>query len=533
MSVRQTLLGAACASMVAFSGSPAASQVLRYANQGELKSLDPYTLKETTTIAHHAHVYEGLVGRDKDLKLVPALAESWETLDPLHWRFHLRKGVKFHNGDPFTADDVLFSADRVRANGSNFLSNVPADAKFAKVDDYTVDVTLSSPNPILISQWDGWYIMDKKWCQEHDAVAPTPASATTPSYAALHENGTGPFAIERHQPGVKTVFKAFPGWWGKPEHNLKEIDFTPIASDATRVAALLSGEVDVVEPVPIQDIQRVNSSGVATVMNQPELRTIFLGMDESRDELLYSSVKGKNPFKDVRVREAFYKAIDVELIKNRVMRGLSTPSALMIAPQLFALSKDFTRPKVDIDGAKKLLTEAGYPDGFEVTLDCPNDRYVNDAAICQAVVGMLARIGVKVDLLAQPKAQFFAKVLKPGGYKTSFFLLGWTPATSDAHNVLHDILGCRDDPKDPTRGEANLGGYCNKDLDALTDKILVESDNNKRNQMIKQAFEISIKDWAYIPLHQQALSWGVSKKVKLTQRADNQVLLYWATKQEE
>ncbi|HZR86654.1 MAG TPA: ABC transporter substrate-binding protein [Bradyrhizobium sp.] len=533
MSLRQNLFAAACTSILAFAVSPASSQVLRYANQGELKSLDPYTLKETTTIAHHAHVYEGLIGRDKDLKIIPALAESWETLDPLHWRFHLRKGVKFHNGDAFTADDVLFSADRVRASGSNFLSNVPADAKFVKVDDYTVDVMLSSPNPILISQWDGWYIMDKKWCQEHDAVAPTPASATTPSYAALHENGTGPFTIESHQPGVKTVFKAFPGWWGKPEHNLKEIDFTPIASDATRVAALLSGEVDVIEPVPIQDIQRVNSSGVATVLNGPELRTIFLGMDESRDELLYSNVKGKNPFKDVRVREAFYKAIDVDLIKNRVMRGLSTPSALMIAPQLFALSKDFTRPKVDIDGAKKLLAEAGYADGFEVTLDCPNDRYVNDAAICQAVVGMLARIGVKVDLLAQPKAQFFAKVLKPGGYNTSFFLLGWTPATQDSHNVLHDILGCRNDPKDSTRGEANLGGYCNKDLDALTDKILVENDTSKRDQMIKQAFEISIKDWAYIPLHQQALSWGVSKKVKLTQRADNQVLLYWATKQEE
>jgi peptide/nickel transport system substrate-binding protein len=339
--------------------------------------------------------------------------------------------------------------------------------------------------------------------------------------------------IESHQPGVKTVFKVNPDWWGKPEHNLKEIDFTPIGSDATRVAALLSGEVDVVEPVPVQDIQRVNSSGAATVMTGPELRTIFLGMDQTRDELLYSNVKGKNPFKDIRVREAFYKAIDIELIKNRVMRGLSTPSALMIAPQLFALSKDFTRPKFDPDAAKKLLAEAGYPDGFELTMDCPNDRYVNDAAICQAVVGMLARIGVKVELLAQPKAQFFAKVLKPGGFKTSFYLLGWTPATFDSQNVLHDIMGCRDDAKDPTRGEANLGGYCNKELDALTDKILVESDTVKRDQMIKQAFEIGMKDYGYIPLHQQSLAWGVSKKVKLPQRADNVVLLYWANKQEE
>jgi peptide/nickel transport system substrate-binding protein len=533
MSVRYTLLAATIASIAALSMSPASSQTLRYANQGELKSLDPYTLKETTTIAHHAHVYEGLVTRDKELKIAPALAESWETLDPTHWRFHLRHNVKFHNGDPFTADDVIFSAQRVRATGSNFLSNVPHDAKFVKVDDYTVDVMLDAPNPILISQWDGWYIMDKKWCEEHDAVAPTPASATTPSYASLHENGTGPFMIESHQPGVKTVFKAFADWWGKPEHNLKEIDFTSIGNDATRVAALLSGEVDVVEPVPLQDIQRVNASGIATVMNGPEIRTIFLGMDQSRDELLYSNVKGKNPFKDIRVREAFYKAIDIEAIKNRVMRGLATPSALMIAPQLYALSKDFTRPKYDPDGAKKLLNEAGYPDGFEVTMDCPNDRYVNDAAICQAVVGMLARIGVKVDLLAQPKALYFGKVLKPGGYKTSFYLLGWTPASMDSHNVLHDILGCRDDAKDPTRGEANLGGYCNKEVDALADKVLVETDTAKRDQLIKQAFEIANKDYAYIPLHQQALSWGVSKKVKLTQRADNQVLLFWATKSEE
>ena len=531
MPVRHTLLAAAFISVAALAISPASAQILRYANQGELKSLDPYTLRETTTIAHHAHVYEGLVARDKQLKIVPALAESWETPEPTRWRFHLRHNVKFHNGDPFTADDVVFSADRVRATGSNFTTVVPSDTKVVKVDDYTVDFITASPNPILITQWDGWYIMDKKWCEANNAVAPTPVAATSPSYASLHENGTGPFTIESHQPGVKTVFKPFAGWWGKPEHNLKEIDFTSIASDATRVAALLSGDVDVIEPVPIQDIQRVNSSPNATVMTGPELRTIFLGMDQTRDELLYSNVKGKNPFKDVRVREAFYKAIDVDLIKSRVMRGLSTPSALMIAPQLFALSKDFVRPKADPDAAKKLLTEAGYPDGFEVTMDCPNDRYVNDAAICQAVVGMLARIGVKVDLLAQPKAQYFAKVLKPGGYKTSFYLLGWTPATMDSQNVMNDIMGCRDDPKS-SRGEANLGGYCNKQFDALADKVLMETDQDKRNQMIKQAFEIAIKDYAYIPLHQQALAWGVSKKVKLTQRPDNQVLLYWATKQE-
>jgi peptide/nickel transport system substrate-binding protein len=532
MSVSHVLRAAAVLASVAFATSLASAQTLRYANQGELKSLDPYTLNETTTHAHLCHVYEGLIARDKDLKIIPALAESWEIPEePTRWRFHLRKGVKFQNGDPFTADDVVFSAERVRKKGSNLQTVLASDAKVVKVDDYTVDFILTSPNPILHSRWDTWYIMDKKWAEANNSVDPTPAAATTPSFASLNANGTGAFTVESHQPGVKTVYKANPNWWRKPEHNLKEIIFTPIGSDATRVAALLSGEVDVIEPVPIQDIARVDSSPNGQVLKGPEIRTIFLGMDQARDELLYSSVKGKNPFKDVRVREAFFKAVDVELIKNRVMRGLSTPSALMIAPQLYKLSGEFTRPKFDPDGAKKLLTEAGYPDGFEVTMDCPNDRYVNDAAICQAVVGMLARIGVKVNLLAQPKAQYFAKVLKPGGYQTSFYLLGWTPGTSDAHNVLYDIMGCRDDPK-VARGEANLGGYCNKKLDELADKVLNEPNTEKRDQLIKQAFEIAQKDFAYIPLHQQALAWGVSKKVKLTQRADNAVLLYWATKQE-
>ena len=531
MSVRQTLLAATTVSIVACAMMPASAQTLRYANQGDLKSLDPYTLNESTTHAHLGHVYEGLIARDKDLKIVPALAESWETPEPTRWRFHLRKDVKFQNGDPFTADDVLFSADRIRKKGSNLQTRISPDTKVVKVDDYTVDFVLTSPNPILHYQWDTWYIMDKKWAEANNSIDPTPAAATTPSFASLNANGTGPFTVESHQPGVKTVYKANPNWWRKPEHNLKEIVFTPIGSDATRVAALLSGEVDVIEPVPLQDITRVDSSPNAQVLKGPELRTIFLGMDQIRDELLYSNVKGKNPFKDIRVREAFYKTVDVELIKTRVMRGLSTPSALMIAPQLFPLSKDFTRSKLDPDGAKKLLTEAGYPDGFEVTMDCPNDRYVNDAAICQAVVGMLARIGIKVTLLAQPKAQYFAKVLQAGGYQTSFYLLGWTPGTSDSHNVLYEILGCRDDPKSP-RGQGNLGGYCNKRVDEITDKVLLETDTAKRDLLIKEGYEIAAKDFGYIPLHQQALAWGVSKKVKMTQRADNQVLLYWATKQD-
>ena len=520
---------AALALGLSLGAAPAqAANTFRFAFQGDIKSLDPYTLKETFTIAAHGAVFESLITRDKDLKFAPGLAESWEMPEPTRYRFHLRKNVKFHDGSPFTADDVIFSAERVRAPGSNFQTNVPADATFVKVDDHTVDMVLKTPNPIAHFQFGGWYIMSKTWAEKHDALKPTPAAATTPSYAALNANGTGPFIITEHQPGVRTVFKKNPNYWGKVESNLDEAVFTTIQNDATRVAALISGEVDWIEPVPLQDAQRVNASGTSTVMAGPELRTIFLGMDQSRDELKDSNVKGKNPFKDVRVREAFYRAIDEETIAKRVMRGQATPSALLIAPVLFPRADEIKRPDYDPKRAKALLTEAGYPDGFSLGMDCPNDRYVNDEAICQAVVSMLARVGVKVNLNAQPKAKYFAKVLAPA-YDTSFYLVGWTPSSQDSHNILYEIAGCRNDPKSG-RGGWNLGNYCNPKIDEIADKVEQESDKTKRDALIKEGFDTISADWGYIPLHQQALAWGVSKKVTLTQRPDNMLLLYWVSK---
>ena len=528
MTFRKTILAVAAA--VALFAVPASAKTFRFAFQGDYKSLDPYTLNETFTLAMHGAMYEGLTKRGPKLEIIPGLAERWEIVEPTRWRFHLRKGVKFHNGEDFVADDVVFSADRVRATGSNMTTRIPTDAKFVKVDDHTVDVILTKPNPILHYEWDTWYIMSKKWAEANNAVAPTPPSATTPGFAAINANGTGPFKIDSHQAGVKTVWKPNAAWWGKPEHNLTEVIFTPIASDATRVAALLSGEIDWMEPVPVQDIARVNASPNASVMTGPELRTIFLGFDQRNAELKYSNVKGKNPFKDPRVRKAFYQSIDVNAIKDRVMRGLATPSALMISPLLFSRSGEFQRFPYDVEAAKKLLAEAGYPNGFEVGMDCPNDRYVADEAICQAVVGMLARSGIKVNLNAQPKAQYFAKVLAPK-FDTSFYLLGWTPGSFDSWNILQNMYGCRTD-EGKGRGESNLGGYCNPEVDALADQVLAENDAKKRDELIFRAYDIAQnKEVGYIPLHQQALAWGVSKKVKVVQRADNQFLFYWANKE--
>ena len=288
------------------------------------------------------------------------------------------------------------------------------------------------------------------------------------------------------------------------------------------MAALLSGEIDVMEPVPVQDIDRVNNAPTTRVLAGPELRTIFLGMDQKRDELLYSNVKGKNPFKDKRVRQAFYQAIDMDGIKRTVMRGASTPTALMVAPGINGfVAEQNKRLPYDPEGAKKLMVDAGYPNGFEVAMNCPNDRYVNDSKICQAVAANLSRINVKINLQAETKGTYFPKILRRD---TSFYLLGWTPSTYDAHNALNAVFACVDDKG---AGQFNLGAYCNPKVDELIKKIQAETDKPKRNALIKDVFELHAADIGHLPLHQQALAWGVSKKVELVQLADNFMFFKW------
>ncbi len=520
--------------LAAFGGAALAQddpKTLTYAFQGELKGLDPYSLNETFSLSMLGNVYEGLTRRDGDLNIIPGLAESWEVVDPTTWRFKLREGVKFQNGNDFTADDVVFSADRVRAEGSDLLTRIPSDAVFTAVDDHTVEVKLSAPNPILHYEWDTWGIMDKEWTEENDAVKVTSASDENPNYAALHANGTGPFKVESHEVGVRTIFTANEDWWNwdNKDFNIDRVVFTPIGQDSTRVAALLSGEIDLIDPVPVQDIARVNANPGTEAMTGPELRTIFLGFDQDRDELTTSDIKGKNPFKDVKVRKAFYQAIDIEAIKQKIMRDLATPAALMISPALFSRSNEFERFPYDPEAAKALLTEAGYPDGFTVGMDCPNDRYVNDEQICQAVAAMLAKIGVTIDLNAQPKSQYFAKILASGGFDTSFYLLGWTPGSFDSWNVISNLNGCRN--ADGTEGGAfNLGNYCNPKVDELAAQILEENDPTKRDDLIAQAYTILNEDVSHIPLHQQSLAWGKQKDVSVIQRADNQLMFYHVNK---
>ena len=497
------------------------AQTIRIANQGDALSMDPHSLNESLQLSTTSNVYEPLVGRNKDLSLAPALATAWKQTAPTVWRFELRKGVQFHDGTPFTADDVVFSFARMKGDGSDMKATNSDVKEVRKIDDHTVEIETFAPQPILPDVITTSYMMSKKWCEANQAVTPVDRRKGIENAASFRANGTGPYRLRERQPGVRTVFVRNGAYWGKIEGNATEVIFTPIGNDSTRVAALLSGEVDVMEPIPVQDIERVNSNPGTRAVTGPELRTIFLGMDQKRDELLYSSVKGKNPFKDKRVRQAFYQAIDIDGIKKTVMRGASNPSALMVGPGINGFDASVKRLPYDPAAAKKLMADAGYPDGFEVAMNCPNDRYVNDGRICQAVAANLARINVKIKLLAETKGTYFPKVLRRD---TSFYMLGWTPTTYDAHNALVALMVCVDDKG---AGQFNLGAYCNPKVDELAQKIQAETDKTKRNAMIKEAFELHSADIGHLPLHQQALAWGVSKKVKLVQLADNYMPFKW------
>lgn len=502
------------------------AQTVRIANQGDSLSMDPHSLNESLQLSVTGNVYEGLVIRQKDLSLEPGLATSWKQTSPTVWRFELRKGVRFHDGTPFTADDVVFSFNRTQVDGSDMKSYTNDFKEVRKINDHVVEIETKTPFPILPEVISLVYMMSKKWAEDNQATRPVDRRKGIENAASFRANGTGPFRLRERQPNVRTTFVRNGNYWGKIDGNVQEVIFTPIGNDATRVAALLSGEVDVMEPVPVQDIERVNGSANATVLAGPELRTIFLGMDQKRDELLYSSVKGKNPFKDKRVRQAFYQAIDIEGIKRTVMRGASNPTALLVGPGINGFVTELNkRLPYDPEAAKKLLADAGYPNGFEVTMNCPNDRYVNDARICQTVAANLSRVGVKINLAAETKGTYFPKVLRRD---TSFYMLGWTPGTYDSHNALNALVACVDDKG---AGQFNLGAYCNPEVDKLTKAIQAETDKAKRNAMIRDAFKIHQDDVGHLPLHQQALAWGVSKKVKLVQLADNFMFFKWITVQ--
>lgn len=519
-------LMAAVAALSLLAADMATAKTFKWANDGDVSSMDPYARNETFLLSFNLNMYEGLQRRDKNLKLEPALATKTEMVNPTLWRYTLRQGVKFQGGESFTADDVVFSYGRAAGRGSNVTGNFVSVKEVRKVSDFVVEIETKYPDPLLADKLSQIGIMSKAWAEKNNAQFTADMTKNEENFATRNANGTGPFMLKIREPDVRTVLVPNPTWWDKPEHNLTEVVFQRVANDATRVAALLSGEIDMIYTVPPQDTDRIGKTAGRRVLEGPETRVVFFGFNQQLDELPDSNVKGKNPFKDKKVREAFYRAIDVEAIKRTVMRGQSKPTALMIGTGLngYDASLD-VRPKFDPEASKKLLAEAGYPQGFEVGLDCPNDRYVKDEAICQAAVAMLARVGVKVNLNAQTRSKYFAKILRTSSDmekspNTSFYMLGWSPgATYDVHNVFEALIQT---PNQKTgKGLFNAGGYSNKKVDDLADAMERESDKAKRDAMIKEATKLYLDDFAYIPLHQQVVVWAAKDSVDLVQLSDN------------
>ncbi|MDB5857416.1 MAG: hypothetical protein JWQ76_1105 [Ramlibacter sp.] len=515
----------AAALVLAAACSLTPAQTLRWSSQGDLQTLDPHSQNEQLTNGINAQVYESLIKRDRQLGLAPGLAVDWAPLGPTLWRMHLRPGVKFQDGSPFTADDVVFSIKRAQHPASGFRVYAEAMGEPRRVDDLTVDFALPQVNPAFLEQATLVMIMSRAWSESNGAAAPLDFKSKEQKYTSLHSNGTGPYMVVSRQPDVKTVFRRNPGWWGKLDGNVQDVIYTPLGNDATRTAGLMSGELDfVLDPSP-QDVERLRQNRDLRVLEGVENRIIFIGMDQARDQLLYGSVKDRNPFKDVRVRRALYHAIDIETIRTRLMRNLALPTGSMMhnARGTFGDPELEQRLPFDPALARSLLAEAGYPNGFEVTLDCPNNRYVNDAEICIALAGMWSQVGVRITVNAVPRALFIPKLEK---LDTSLFLAGWGGAVTDAETTLTPVLRSRGEKG---VGQYNMGNYRNPRLDELAAASTLETDPAKRAELIKAAFREHNLQVHHIPLHRQVIPWAMRKNVEAVHRADNWLEWRWVT----
>ena len=518
--------GAIALATLALAGAAHAA-TLRIAGANDILTFDPHAQNHQTTLAYQQMVYESLVRYNEKYEVEPSLATKWSMVSPTQIRFELRKGVKFHDGAPFTADDVVFSLTRAMTPPSNMTAYVQSVKEVKKVDDHTVDVILKGPSPVVLRELTDARIMNKAWAEKNNAAKAQDYKAKEENFAARNANGTGPFILEAWQPDTRTTLKKNPAWWDKPRGNVDNIVFTPIKAAATRSAALISGQVDMVVDPPVQDLERIKRDANIKVIEGPENRTIFLGFDQYRDELMGSNIKGKNPLKDKRVRQALYQAVDMAAIERNVMRGLGKPTGTMIAPMVNGWTKELGQraAKYDVAAAKKLLADAGYPDGFELVLDCPNDRYVNDEAICQAVTAMWSRIGVKTKLQTNPMSIHSAKIQK---FDVSAYMLGWGVATFDALYSLDSLISTVD-PKGGAAGNFNCGRMSNPKVDSLIQQIKVEMDAAKRTAMIHEALQIVKDDYNYLPLHDQIRPWAMRKNVSTVHRPDDRPMVIWTT----
>ena len=511
----------ACAAVLAL---PLAAKEFRFAGTTDPQTMDPHAVNSAPVLGFLNNVYEGLVRRGQDMRIEPALATSWTPLeDGVGWRFTLREGVTFHDGSAFTADDVLFSYERASSEEADTSSWFAPVSEVVVVDDYTVDFRTTAPNPIFPDSIANWMIMDRDWASTHDVLRPDKDSG---NFATLNANGTGAFRLTNRQAGLSTELAPFPGWWDDSTHNLTKATFTPIQNPATAVAALLAGDIDLINPVPIQDAERLAGRDGVKVVQGIEARVIMLGFPHEADALKFGAGAGQpNPFADARVRQAVAHAVNVPAILQTIMRGNAEPAAQLVSDAMRGYSAAAAgRPAFDPEKAKALLTEAGYPNGFSFGLKCPNDRYLNDEAVCQAVTSMMAQIGLAAELETMPVRNYWP-ALREDNF--DMYLLGWSPGTFDAEHPVRFLASTPNAEK--KLGSWNFGGYSNARVDTLLPQIQAELDEVTRQGMLDEVAKVLQDEVAYVPLYVQPLVWGMRANVDVVQRPDNFLILRWVT----
>ena len=499
--------------------SPVYAATIKWSMPGDSLTLDPHAQNEGPTHMVSRQVYESLVTRVVDMSIEAQLATSWKATDPETWVFKIRDGVVFSDGSPLKASDVVFSINRALTGASDMIELIDSITSVKATFNNQVEIKTEGPNPILLNQLSQIFIMSEAWSKKHGCEQSQDFDASQETYCSINAMGTGPFKITLREQNTRTVFERNSNWWGdQSQHNIDTIELLPIKNDATRVAALLSGDIDFTNFTPAQDINRINGSALHKVESTPQARTIFFGMDQGSDELRSSNIKGKNPLKDKKVRLAMYHALDMNAIQDKVMRGLSEPAGMITFPGVQGYTKELdARLPYDPNMSKKLLTDAGYPDGFEITLDCPNNRYINDEAICVAAVSMLAKVGIKVNLNALPKSIHFKNLQND---LSDFYMLGWGVPTFDSHYVYSFLL--------KSDGSWNKVGFSDARVDELVGTMLTETNLDQRNANIAEAWAIVQDNMPYLPLHHQVISWGSKSNVEVPIRTNNEPLFRFA-----
>lgn len=484
---------------------------LRIGLSGEVTSLDPQLLASQPNLTVARHVFESLTDVDPQTKLIPGLAESWRAIDTVTWEFKLRRGVKFHDGSDFTAEDAAFSLQRplsIKGSPGGFASYVRYIASATAVDAHTLRIKTKYPYGALPEEINSILIVSKK-----HALNAGPEDFD----AGRAMVGTGPYKFVKYQRGDRLELARNDQWWGKAPA-WDKVTLRVIPADPSRTAALLSGELDVIEHVPSADIKKLNKNNKLIVIQTTSWRTVLLHLDQYRAQPPgVSGADGKplskNPFMDLRVRQAISKAINRGAIAERVMEGLAVPAANIVSPGVFGHNPALKAEPYDPEGAKKLLAAAGYPKGFRVTLAGPNNRYINDEQVLQTVAQLLTRVGITTRVEATPMSAFLGRVRKE---ETGFMLLGWGTFAADL--ALRSLVATPNPEKG--YGAWNWGHYSNPKVDALMEQALASVDREKRETLARSANTLAMNDLAFIPLHHQVVSWAMRAGLNYTPRTD-------------